>query len=61
MRGHVVLVEDLGQFTVMVLHSVALVNDHVLPLDLQEKYQWVVTSVAMVTLASCPLSFMTYS
>ena len=27
-------VEHLGQFTVMILHAVTLVDDHVLPLDL---------------------------
>ena len=32
--GKVVSVQDLGQFTVVVLHTVALVNDHVLPTDL---------------------------
>lgn len=35
-RSHVVRVEDLGELAVVVLHSVALVHNHVLPADLQE-------------------------
>lgn len=35
-RSHVVRVEDLGELAVVVLHSVALVHDHVLPADLRE-------------------------
>ena len=33
--GVVVLVEDLGQLAVVVLHPVTLVYDHVLPTNLQ--------------------------
>ena len=32
----VVRVEDLGQLAVVVLHAVALVNDHVLPTHLPQ-------------------------
>ena len=34
--GMVVLIEHLGQLAVVVLHSVALINNHVLPTDLYE-------------------------
>ena len=33
MGGNVVLVEDLCQLAVMVLHAMPLVNDHILPLE----------------------------
>lgn len=36
-RGHVVRVEHLRQFAVVVLHPVPLVHDHVLPADLRER------------------------
>ena len=35
--GGVVCVEDLGEFTVVVLHTVTLVDDHVLPADLDDE------------------------
>ena len=35
--GGVVSVEDLGKFAVMVLHAVTLVDDHVLPANLDDK------------------------
>ena len=34
MRGFVELIENLGELAMMVLHTMTLVNDHVLPLDL---------------------------
>lgn len=37
--GHVVRVEDLCQLTVVVLHAMAFVHDHVLPTDLQAQEQ----------------------
>ena len=37
MRGNVVLIEDLCELAVVVLHAVALVDDHVLPLELGER------------------------
>ena len=33
-RGMVVLIQHLGQLAVMVLHAVTLINDHVLPANL---------------------------
>ena len=36
-RGNVVLIEDLCELAVVVLHAVALVDDHVLPLELGER------------------------
>jgi hypothetical protein len=37
-RRQVVSVEDLSQFAVVVLHSVTLVNNHVLPAQLQSDH-----------------------
>lgn len=37
--GHVVSVEDLCQLAMVVLHSVAFINDHVLPTDLWAQEQ----------------------
>ena len=36
-RGDVVLIQDLCQFAVVVLHAVTFVNDHVLPLQLGQR------------------------
>lgn len=36
-RGHIVSIQDLSQLAVMVLHSMALIYDHVLPPNLKEK------------------------
>ena len=37
MRGNVVLIQDLSELAVVVLHAVPLVNDHVLPLQLGQR------------------------
>lgn len=37
--GHVVGVQHLGQLTVVVLHAVTLVHNHVLPTNLQKEKQ----------------------
>ncbi len=41
-RGVVVLVENHCQFAVMVFHTVPLVNNHVLPLELRRRGRGVV-------------------
>lgn len=37
--SHIVRVEDLRQFAVVVLHAVAFIHNHVLPADLQAQQQ----------------------
>ena len=42
MRSDVVRIEDLGQLTVVVLHTMALVNDHELPVYLKVHEDYIV-------------------
>ena len=51
--GRVVRVQDLSQLAVVVLHSVALVDDHVLPTNLETKRNRT-HLVARLSLLQCP-------